>query len=127
VPELQLLVPQAASAARGPQPAQPFPAAVPPIGGRGLAHPQPPSQRRRDRMPLWSETLDFNDSFFAPGSRFENSGMGDLRPLYDLPSGPLAGSAQASTAGQVAAAAAADALHMPRHIPPHVPPPSQRH
>lgn len=114
IPELQLLVPQATSATRGPQPAQPFPDAMPPIGGRGLSQPQPSSQRRRERMPLWSETLDFNDSFFAPGARFENSGMGDLRPLHDMPSAPL--SAGASVA---ASASSNDGLRMP--------PPQLRH
>jgi Protein of unknown function (DUF2726) len=89
IPELQLLVPQAASAARGPQPAPPYPGpGVLPPTGRGLAFPQAPAPRRRERSTLWSETMEFNDSFFAPGARFESSGMGELRPLHDLPSAP---------------------------------------
>lgn len=90
IPELQLLVPQAATAARGPQPAYPYPANLASPIGRGLATPQPPMPRRRERTPLWSETMDFNDSFFnATGaSRFDHSSMGDLRPLHDLSSAP---------------------------------------
>lgn len=94
IPELQLLVPQAASAARGPQPAHAYPGGLASPSGRGLATPQPPMPRRRERTPLWSETMDFNDSFFTSGSsRFENSSMGDLRPMHDLPSAPMPGSA----------------------------------
>ena len=39
IPELQLLVPQAATAARGPQPAHPYPANLASPIGRGLATP----------------------------------------------------------------------------------------
>ena len=90
IPELQLLVPQAATAARGPLPAHAYPGNLASPIGRGLATPQPSMPRRRERTPLWSETMDFNDSFFTPSgaSRFDNSGMGELRPLHDLPSAP---------------------------------------
>jgi len=69
--ELQLLVPQAASASRGPQPApsRPTPRAEP------LA--APPS-RRRERATLWQDSSFFQDSFFAPDNRVDISIPGEL-------------------------------------------------
>jgi hypothetical protein len=90
VPELQLLVPHTANASRGPQPATA--GQVPTVStpaGRGLAFPQGmPAQRRRERTPLWNETMDFKDSFFSAGGRFSVSEMGDLLPLDETSTGP---------------------------------------
>jgi hypothetical protein len=61
IAELQLLVPQASAASRGPQPA---PAANP--------------ARKRERATLWQDSSFFQDSFFAPDNRIEVSVPGDL-------------------------------------------------
>jgi len=105
IPELQLLVPQAPTASRGPQPA-PSPSSVQGVNGllhpngRGLAHPQASTatQRRRERATLWSETLDFNDSFFASAHRFDHSSLGDLGAMSEAPDA----AAPNRTAGQAA-------------------------
>jgi hypothetical protein len=69
--ELQLLVPQAASASRGPQPAPSRPAPrAEPIAA-------PPS-RRRERATLWQDSSFFQDSFFAPDNRVDISIPGEL-------------------------------------------------
>ena len=78
VPELQLLVPQTSAASRGPQPAPPAsPGMARPGLGHGAASLTP---RRRERAALWRETMNFKESFFAPGSAFEPSLPGDLLP-----------------------------------------------
>jgi hypothetical protein len=78
IAELQLLVPQGASASRGPQPApsrpssrdeQQAPASVTPM-------------RRRERATLWQDSTFFQDSFFAPDVRADASLTGELPP-YD--------------------------------------------
>lgn len=73
VPELQLLVPQANAAARGPLAA---PAAAGPDGAAGLG-----GARRRERVPLWQDSGFMQDSFFgveSPGE-FMPSGFGPMR------------------------------------------------
>jgi hypothetical protein len=77
IAELQLLVPQGASASRGPQPApsrssardEQSPASVTPM-------------RRRERATLWQDSTFFQDSFFAPDVRADTSLTGELPP-YD--------------------------------------------
>ncbi len=78
IAELQLLVPQGASASRGPQPApsrpsprdeQQAPASVTPM-------------QRRERATLWQDSTFFQDSFFAPDVRADTSLTGEL-PSYD--------------------------------------------
>ena len=73
IAELQLLVPQATAASRGPQPAP--------------SRPQPrtdasaeagPTRRRRERATLWQDSSFFQDSFFAPDNRLDVSVPGDL-------------------------------------------------
>jgi hypothetical protein len=77
IAELQLLVPQGASASRGPQPApsrssardEQAPASVTPM-------------RRRERATLWQDSTFFQDSFFAPDARsLESSLTGELPPF----------------------------------------------
>lgn len=82
VAELQLLVPQNASANRGPQPAGV------PATGQGLSMPAASAandsrangSRRRERTALWQDSLPFMDSFFTPERRFEAAGLGDSDP-----------------------------------------------
>lgn len=73
IPELQLLVPQSAASARGPQPA---PAVYQARSTLATAV----ASRRRERTTLWQDSGFFHDSFFAPDSRREagNSEMGTL-------------------------------------------------
>ena len=78
IAELQLLVPQGASASRGPQPAPSrpreredmAPASVTPL-------------RRRERATLWQDSTFFQDSFFAPDTRMDTSLTGGELPPYD--------------------------------------------
>jgi hypothetical protein len=81
IAELQLLVPQGASAARGPQPApsrpseradELAPAAVTPL-------------RRRERATLWQDSSFFQDSFFAPDTRLDTSLTGGELPTTQPP------------------------------------------
>jgi hypothetical protein len=83
IAELQLLVPQGASAARGPQPApsrpseradEMAPAAVTPL-------------RRRERATLWQDSSFFQDSFFAPDTRLDTSLTGGELPSTQPPRG----------------------------------------
>jgi Protein of unknown function (DUF2726) len=79
LPELQLLVPQSAAAARGPQAAR---AGATPIGG---ATP-------RRRTTLWQDSTVFNDSFFEPDSRVDGASISDfgaLRAAGELPSAEM--------------------------------------
>jgi Protein of unknown function (DUF2726) len=66
IAELQLLVPQAAAASRGPQPAPSQPNVQ-----RPDAEGQP--SRRRERATLWQDSSFFQDSFFAPDNRLDTS------------------------------------------------------
>jgi hypothetical protein len=72
---LQLLVPQSAAAARGPQPAAP-----PAHPRRAVATVSAPS-RRRDRATLWQDSNFFQDSFFAPDNRNEAPGGSEFGTL----------------------------------------------
>lgn len=66
VAELQLLVPQAGAAARGPQASPPPPATLHKARdtlATTVAH------RRAERTALWQDSSLFQDSFFAPDSR----------------------------------------------------------
>ena len=73
VAELQLLVPQASAASRGPQPAPSRPA--PRNDTQGM-----PS-RRRERATLWQDSSFFQDSFFAPDNRLDISLPNDAGDL----------------------------------------------
>lgn len=85
VAELQLLVPQSASANRGPQPAtaaQTGDAAGRP-GSLGAGHDgRAPGggSRRRERTALWQDSLPSTDSFFMPERRFDALALGDSDP-----------------------------------------------
>jgi hypothetical protein len=74
IAELQLLVPQAAAASRGPQPAPSRPST-----------PRPESQtsRRRERATLWQDSSFFQDSFFAPDNRLDVTTPGELNSAFD--------------------------------------------
>jgi hypothetical protein len=76
IAELQLLVPQGASASRGPQPAPSRPSARE-EGGPSTVTPM----RRRERATLWQDSSFFQDSFFAPDNRVDSSLTADLPPF----------------------------------------------
>ncbi|MEK8053365.1 DUF2726 domain-containing protein [Ideonella sp. DXS22W] len=84
VAELQLLVPQSASANRGPQPASAPSSdeAGARAGAVGAANDvrATSGSRRRERTTLWQDSLPFTDSFFMPERRFEALGLGDSDP-----------------------------------------------
>ena len=69
IAELQLLVPQAAAASRGPQPAPSRPSARNEVPAG--------TTRRRERATLWQDSSFFQDSFFAPDNRLDVSAPGD--------------------------------------------------
>jgi len=73
IAELQLLVPQAAAASRGPQPAP----SRPQPHGDGAAE-AAPARRRPERATLWQDSSFFQDSFFAPDNRLDISVPGEL-------------------------------------------------
>lgn len=73
IAELQLLVPQAAAASRGPQPA---PSRPQPQGEAGAE--ASTTRRRRERATLWQDSSFFQDSFFAPDNRLDASLPGEL-------------------------------------------------
>jgi len=62
IPELQLLVPQSAAAARGPQPA-------PAIYRAHETRTPSVASRRRERTTLWQDSGFFHDSFFGTDTR----------------------------------------------------------
>jgi Protein of unknown function (DUF2726) len=66
IAELQLLVPQAAAASRGPQPAPSRPKSQ-------AALERADQPRRRERATLWQDSSFFQDSFFAPDNRLDVS------------------------------------------------------
>jgi hypothetical protein len=115
VAELQLLVPQNASANRGPQPA------VAPAGEPGAPLPPPSAandsrsgaSRRRERTTLWQDSLPFTDSFFTPERRFEAAGLGDSDPEDEVSEAPAgaAPSGPPSVAGTVPPVVLAMPLH----------------
>jgi Protein of unknown function (DUF2726) len=71
IAELQLLVPQASAASRGPQPAPSRPKAID-------AAPAAGPSRKRERATLWQDSTFFQDSFFAPDTRLDVSVPGEL-------------------------------------------------
>jgi hypothetical protein len=76
IAELQLLVPQGAASARGPQPA-PSRATL-----REELAPVPAAPtRRRERATLWQDSSFFQDSFFAPDNRLDASLTGSELPV----------------------------------------------
>ena len=81
VPELQLLVPHSNSGARGPQPAPVRPVHRPQRNEHGV----PSTQRRKERQPLWQDSSFFQDSFFAPDSRFDNQNASEFPPSAAAP------------------------------------------
>lgn len=88
IAELQLLVPQGASASRGPQPAPSRPSARDEQQAPASVTPM----RRRERATLWQDSTFFQDSFFAPDVRADTSLTGELPP-YDPSRGGRASSA----------------------------------
>jgi hypothetical protein len=72
-PELQLLVPQASAASRGPQPAPSRPQQP-----AAMARATRPRSRRRERATLWQDSSFFQDSFFGADTRLDVSAPGDL-------------------------------------------------
>jgi hypothetical protein len=78
IPELQLLVPQSGSTARGPQPA-PVPSS------RSATRPREPvpgsAPRRAERPTLWQDSSFFQDSFFGPDTRSDDFGSSQLSPI----------------------------------------------
>jgi Protein of unknown function (DUF2726) len=77
IAELQLLVPQGASASRGPQPAPSRPSARDEQAPGSVT-----PMRRRERATLWQDSTFFQDSFFAPDARsLESSLTGELPPF----------------------------------------------
>jgi Protein of unknown function (DUF2726) len=77
IAELQLLVPQGASASRGPQPAPSRPSARDEQAPASVT-----PMRRRERATLWQDSTFFQDSFFAPDARsLDNSLTGELPPF----------------------------------------------
>jgi hypothetical protein len=76
IPELQLLVPHSAAAARGPQPAAPTP-----HPRREVMPAAAPASRRRERTALWQDSNFFQDSFFAPDNRNETPGASEFGAL----------------------------------------------
>lgn len=77
IAELQLLVPQAAAASRGPQPAPSRPKS------RADAGASASPTRRRERATLWQDSSFFQDSFFAPDNRLDASIPGELSGGYE--------------------------------------------
>ena len=77
IAELQLLVPQGASSSRGPQPAPSRPSTRDESAPTSVT-----PMRRRERATLWQDSTFFQDSFFAPDVRGDNSLTGELPP-YD--------------------------------------------
>ncbi|CAN5614538.1 hypothetical protein BH09PSE5_BH09PSE5_09700 [soil metagenome] len=78
IPELQLLVPQSGSAARGPQPA-PSPSSRSSSSRSRDAVPGN-APRRSDRPALWQDSSFFQDSFFGPDSRNDDFGTSQFSP-----------------------------------------------
>jgi hypothetical protein len=76
IAELQLLVPQAAAASRGPQPAPSRP---------NTPRPESPISRRRERATLWQDSSFFQDSFFAPDNRLDVTSAAESNSGYDVP------------------------------------------
>jgi hypothetical protein len=79
IAELQLLVPQAAAASRGPQPAPSRPKSRTDAGSGAAAS----QARRRERATLWQDSSFFQDSFFAPDNRLDASIPGELSGGYE--------------------------------------------
>jgi hypothetical protein len=82
IAELQLLVPQNANTARGPQPA-PGPAPTLHEARDSLA--STVATRRAERTALWQDSTFFQDSFFAPDSRLDGLNLSDFAPTHPSP------------------------------------------
>jgi len=75
--ELQLLVPGSGAAARGPQPAPRHPLHLARDAlSSTVAH------RRAERTALWQDSALFQDSFFAPGERFDPFASSEFGSLH---------------------------------------------
>lgn len=81
VAELQLLVPQAGAAARGPQASPPPPATL--HQARDTLS-STVANRRAERTALWQDSSLFQDSFFAPDSR-DGFGASEYGGLNSVP------------------------------------------
>lgn len=85
VAELQLLVPQAGSAARGPQ------SVPPPVHSMHKVRDTLAStvaNRRAERTALWQDSSLFQDSFFAPDTRLDGFGSSEYGGLGNTPVPP---------------------------------------
>jgi len=88
IAELQLLVPQAGAAARGPQPAAP---SGHPLNQARDTLANTVASRRAERTALWQDSTLFQDSFFAPDTRqdgYSGSEFGALTPSGNSRRGP---------------------------------------
>jgi hypothetical protein len=99
IPELQLLVPSAANAARGPQPA-------PSVRPAREASNEASGARRRERAPLWQDSTAFQDSFFSPDLRQEggvagSNGFGGVVAAPSAPAEPAPGESPDDIVGVV--------------------------
>jgi len=77
IPELQLLVPQSAASARGPQAAPSIDVARAPQSGAAAS-------RRRERSALWQDSGFFQDSFFGAGSRSDAGAAGEFGSIGSI-------------------------------------------
>ncbi len=88
IPELQLLVPQSAASARGPQPA-------PTAAQSSEKLSSTVANRRRERSALWRDSGFFQDSFFGaesrsePGAASEFGGVRSGLMVREMPPGDL--------------------------------------
>lgn len=101
VAELQLLVPQAGAAARGPQASSPAPHSLHQARDT-LANTV--ASRRAERTALWQDSSLFQDSFFAPDTRdgFPGSEYGGLNSVPPTSGGRPRGSSNDSSHGDPA-------------------------
>jgi hypothetical protein len=77
IPELQLLVPQSAAAARGPQAAPSSETARAPQSGAAAS-------RRRERAALWQDSGFFQDSFFGAESRSDSGAASEFGSIGSI-------------------------------------------
>jgi len=77
IPELQLLVPQSAATARGPQ-------AAPGIDAARAPQPTAAVSRRRERSALWQDSGFFQDSFFGAESRSDSGMAGEFGSIGSI-------------------------------------------
>ena len=109
VAELQLLVPQNANTARGPQPA-PAPSSSLHEARDSLSNTV--ATRRAQRTALWQDSTFFQDSFFAMDSRLDGMGSSDFGALTGNESREPQGNGSEG-AGEDVGGVVVDAPHYP--------------